>query len=172
MGRGTEDGVVIGPLIDDRAVAKAEELVGDAVDRGAQLLTGGQRGAGDGFDEGTFYEATVLTDVKAGSDILREEIFGPVLAIVPFETEDEAVAIANDTEYGLVSYVFTESLSRGQRMIDKLETGMMGLNVGVVSNAAAPFGGWKMSGLGREGGAEGIHEYLQTKYTLTANPYG
>ena len=113
----------------------------------------------------------MLTDVKAGSDILREEIFGPVLAIVPFETEDEAVAIANDTEYGLVSYVFTESLSRGQRMIDKLETGMMGLNVGVVSNAAAPFGGWKMSGLGREGGAEGIHEYLQTKYTLTANPY-
>ena len=167
MGRGTEDGVVIGPLIDDRAVAKAEELVGDAVGRGAQLLTGGQRGEGDG----TFYEATVLTDVKAGSDILREEIFGPVLAIVPFDTEDEAVAIANDTEYGLVSYVFTESLSRGQRMIDKLETGMMGLNVGVVSNAAAPFGGWKMSGLGREGGAEGIHEYLQTKYTLTANPY-
>jgi len=171
MGRGTEDGVIIGPLIDDRAVAKAEELVGDAVERGAQLLTGGQRGMIDGLGDGTFYEATVLTDVKAGSDILREEIFGPVLAIVPFDTEDEAVAIANDTEYGLVSYVFTESLSRGQRMIDKLETGMMGLNVGVVSNAAAPFGGWKMSGLGREGGAEGIHEYLQTKYTLTANPY-
>lgn len=175
MGRGTEDGVVIGPLIDDRAVAKAEELVGDAVDRGALLLTGGQRGTadqlGDEFIGGTFYQATVLTDVKAGSDILREEIFGPVLAIVPFDTEDEAVAIANDTEYGLVSYVFTESLSRGQRMIDRLETGMMGLNVGVVSNAAAPFGGWKMSGLGREGGAEGIHEYLQTKYTLTANPY-
>lgn len=171
MGRGTEDGVVIGPLIDDRAVAKAQELVGDAVERGAQLLTGGQRGAIEGLGDGTFYEATVLTDVKAGSDILREEIFGPVLAIVPFDTEDEAVAIANDTEYGLVSYVFTESLSRGQRMIDKLETGMMGLNVGVVSNAAAPFGGWKMSGLGREGGAEGIHEYLQTKYTLTANPY-
>ncbi len=113
----------------------------------------------------------MLTDVTAGSDILREEIFGPVLAIVPFDTEDEAVRLANDTEYGLVSYVFTESLSRGQRMIDRLETGMMGLNVGVVSNAAAPFGGWKMSGLGREGGAEGIHEYLQTKYTLTASPY-
>ena len=171
MGRGTEDGVIIGPLIDDRAVAKAEELVGDAVERGAQLLTGGRRGTSDGLGEGTFYEATVLTDVQAGSDILREEIFGPVLAIVPFDTEDEAVAIANDTEYGLVSYVFTESLSRGQRMIDKLQTGMMGLNVGVVSNAAAPFGGWKMSGLGREGGAEGIHEYLQTKYTLTADPY-
>ncbi len=171
MGRGTEDGVVIGPLIDDRAVAKAEELVTDAVTRGATLLTGGQRGVIDDLGDGTFYEATVLTDVQAGSNILREEIFGPVLAIVPFDTEDEAVAIANDTEYGLVSYVFTESLSRGQRMIDQLETGMMGLNVGVVSNAAAPFGGWKMSGLGREGGAEGIHEYLQTKYTLTANPY-
>ncbi|GAA1927435.1 NAD-dependent succinate-semialdehyde dehydrogenase [Microbacterium aoyamense] len=172
IGRGTEDGVQIGPLIDDKAVAKAEELVGDAIERGATLRTGGQRPDGDDtLSAGTFYEPTVITDVQAGSDILREEIFGPVLAIVPFDTEDDAVRIANDTEYGLVSYVFTESLSRGQRMIDRLETGMMGLNVGVVSNAAAPFGGWKMSGLGREGGAEGIHEYLQTKYTLTANPY-
>ena len=171
IGRGTEDGVIIGPLIDDRAVAKAEELVGRCGrTRRAAAAPAAARHI-DGLGDGTFYEATVLTDVKAGSDILREEIFGPVLAIVPFDTEDEAVAIANDTEYGLVSYVFTEILSRGQRMIDKLETGMMGLNVGVVSNAAAPFGGWKMSGLGREGGAEGIHEYLQTKYTLTANPY-
>ncbi|MET0812009.1 MAG: NAD-dependent succinate-semialdehyde dehydrogenase [Microbacterium sp.] len=169
IGRGTEEGVQIGPLIDDKAVAKAEELVGDAIERGATLRTGGQRP--DGVDGGTFYEPTVITDVRAGSDILREEIFGPVLAIVPFDTEDDAVRIANDTEYGLVSYVFTESLSRGQRMIERLETGMMGLNVGVVSNAAAPFGGWKMSGLGREGGAEGIHEYLQTKYTLTADPF-
>ena len=167
IGRGTEDGVIIGPLIDGPAVAKAEHLVGDAVSRGAQLRTGGR--AIDG--PGTFYEPTVITDVRPGSRILREEIFGPVLAIVPFDTEDEAVHLANDTEYGLVSYVFTESLSRGQRMIERLETGMMGLNVGVVSNAAAPFGGWKMSGLGREGGAEGIHEYLQTKYTLTPNPY-
>nr|WP_315266431.1 NAD-dependent succinate-semialdehyde dehydrogenase [Microbacterium lemovicicum] len=168
MGRGTEDGVTIGPLIDDRAVAKAEALVKDAVDRGATLRTGGRRGDG----AGTFYEATVVSDVAEGSDILREEIFGPVLAIVPFDDEDEAVRLANDTEYGLVSYVYTESLARGQRMIERLETGMMGLNVGVVSNAAAPFGGWKMSGLGREGGAEGIHEYLQTKYTLTPNPFG
>jgi succinate-semialdehyde dehydrogenase / glutarate-semialdehyde dehydrogenase len=167
MGRGTEDGVTIGPLIDDRAVEKAESLVKDAVDRGATLRTGGQRGEGDG----TFYEATVISDVQPGSEILREEIFGPVLAIVPFDDEDEAVRIANDTEYGLVSYVYTESLTRGQRMIERLETGMMGLNVGVVSNAAAPFGGWKLSGLGREGGAEGIHEYLQTKYTLTPNPF-
>lgn len=167
IGRGTEDGVVIGPLIDDRAVTKAHQLVQDAVDRGATVRTGGNP-----IDRpGTFFEPTVISDVQAGSEILREEIFGPVLAIIPFTTEDDAVALANDTEYGLVSYVFTENLARGQRMIERLETGMMGLNVGVVSNAAAPFGGWKQSGLGREGGAEGIHEYLQTKYTLTPNPF-
>ncbi|MDQ0728532.1 NAD-dependent succinate-semialdehyde dehydrogenase [Microbacterium sp. W4I20] len=162
IGRGTEDGVAIGPLIDADAVAKAGELVGDAVDRGAKLLAGGKAVEGTG----TFYEPTVLTDVVPGSAILREEIFGPVLAIATFETEEEAVRLANDTEYGLVSYVFTENLQRGQRMIDGLETGMMGLNVGVVSNAAAPFGGVKQSGVGREGGFEGIHEYLSTKYTL------
>ncbi|MFT4259611.1 NAD-dependent succinate-semialdehyde dehydrogenase [Microbacterium sp.] len=162
IGRGTEEGVAIGPLIDADAVAKAAELVGDAVDRGATLLAGGKAIEG----AGSFYEPTVLADVAPGSAILREEIFGPVLAIATFDTEDEAVRLANDTEYGLVSYVFTESLQRGQRMIDKLETGMMGLNVGVVSNAAAPFGGVKQSGVGREGGAEGIHEYLSTKYTL------
>ncbi|MFE7844052.1 NAD-dependent succinate-semialdehyde dehydrogenase [Microbacterium sp. NPDC057407] len=167
IGRGTEEGVQIGPLINKDAVDKASALVDDAVERGASLRTGGKAVEG----AGTFYEPTVVTDVRPGSDILREEIFGPVLAIVPFDDEDDAVRIANDTEYGLVSYVFTESLSRGQRMIERLETGMMGLNVGVVSNAAAPFGGWKMSGLGREGGAEGIHEYLQTKYTLTGNPF-
>ncbi|RKT31928.1 succinate-semialdehyde dehydrogenase/glutarate-semialdehyde dehydrogenase [Microbacterium sp. AG1240] len=166
IGRGTDDGVTIGPLIDQRAIDKASALVGDALERGATLNTGGSAIPG----AGTFYEPTVLSDVREGSDILREEIFGPVLAIVPFDDEDEAVRLANDTEYGLVSYVYTESLARGQRMIEKLETGMMGLNVGVVSNAAAPFGGWKQSGLGREGGAEGIHEYLQTKYTLTPNP--
>ncbi|KJQ54109.1 NAD-dependent succinate-semialdehyde dehydrogenase [Microbacterium sp. SA39] len=162
IGRGTEDDVAIGPLIDEDAVAKAGELVGDAVDRGAKLLAGGKALEGTG----SFYQPTVLTDVVPGSAILREEIFGPVLAIATFETEEEAVHLANDTEYGLVSYVFTENLQRGQRMIDRLETGMMGLNVGVVSNAAAPFGGVKQSGVGREGGFEGIHEYLSTKYTL------
>ena len=162
IGRGTEDGVQIGPLIDEKAVAKAAELVEDAVSRGATLRTGGKVISG----EGTFFEPTVVTDVAAGSDILREEIFGPVLAIVTFADEDEAVRLANDTEYGLVSYVFTQDLARGHRMIDRLETGMMGLNVGVVSNAAAPFGGVKQSGSGREGGLEGIHEYLSTKYTL------
>jgi succinate-semialdehyde dehydrogenase/glutarate-semialdehyde dehydrogenase len=167
VGRGTEEGVAIGPLIDDRAVAKAEALVSDAVSRGARVRTGGAAIQ----SEGTFFEPTVVSDVAAGSEILREEIFGPVLAIVPFDSEDEAVALANATEYGLVSYVFTENLARGQRMIERLETGMMGLNMGVVSNTAGPFGGWKSSGLGREGGAEGIHEYLQTKYTLTPNPF-
>ncbi|MDI9893293.1 NAD-dependent succinate-semialdehyde dehydrogenase [Rhodococcus sp. IEGM 1381] len=168
IGRGTEDGVTIGPLIDAGGVRKAGELVRDAVQRGATVATGGiavERA-------GTFYAPTVLTDVEPGSDIMREEIFGPVLAISSFASEDEAVARANDTEYGLVSYVYTEDFARGQRMIERLHTGMMGLNVGVVSNAAAPFGGWKMSGLGREGGAEGIHEYLQTKYTLTPSPFG
>ncbi|WP_341933651.1 NAD-dependent succinate-semialdehyde dehydrogenase [Microbacterium sp. LWO14-1.2] len=162
IGRGTEEGVAIGPLIDEDAVAKAGELVDDAVGRGATLLAGGKALKG----VGTYYEPTVLTDVVPGSAILREEIFGPVLAISTFATEEEAVRLANDTEYGLVSYVFTENLQRGQRMIDGLETGMMGLNVGVVSNAAAPFGGVKQSGVGREGGFEGIHEYLSTKYTL------
>ncbi|OAN35343.1 NAD-dependent succinate-semialdehyde dehydrogenase [Plantibacter sp. H53] len=163
IGRGTDDGVTIGPLIDDRAVTKAKTLVGDAVERGAEVLTGGE--AVDG--PGTFFQPTVVTGVVPGSDILREEIFGPVLAIVPFDDEDEAVRLANDTEYGLVSYVFTTDLARGQRMIGRLQTGMMGLNVGVISNAAAPFGGVKQSGIGREGGVEGIHEYLYTKYTMT-----
>jgi succinate-semialdehyde dehydrogenase/glutarate-semialdehyde dehydrogenase len=113
----------------------------------------------------------VISGVKPGSDILREEIFGPVLAIVPFTDEADAIRIANDTEFGLVSYVFTKDLARGQRMIERLQTGMMGLNVGVISNAAAPFGGVKHSGLGREGGLEGIHEYLSTKYTLTPDPF-
>jgi succinate-semialdehyde dehydrogenase/glutarate-semialdehyde dehydrogenase len=167
VGRGTEEGVTIGPLIHDGAVTKADDLVRDAISRGATLLTGGSRVERDG----SFYEPTVLTDVVVASDILREEIFGPVVTIVPFTDEADAVAKANDTEYGLVSYVFTRDLARGQRLIETLQTGMMGLNVGVVSNAAAPFGGVKQSGVGREGGSEGIHEYLETKYVLTPDPF-
>ena len=167
IGRGTEEGVSIGPLINDGAVDKADSLVQEAIGRGATLLTGGNRVAGDG----SFYEPTVLTGVVAGSDILREEIFGPVVTIIPFTDEADAVAKANDTEYGLVSYVFTRDLARGQRLVESLQTGMMGLNVGVVSNAAAPFGGVKQSGVGREGGFEGIHEYLETKYVLTPDPF-
>jgi succinate-semialdehyde dehydrogenase / glutarate-semialdehyde dehydrogenase len=167
IGRGTDDGVTIGPLINEDAVAKATSLVADAVSRGATLLVGGS--AIDG--KGTFFAPTVVSGVKPGSDILREEIFGPVLSIIPFTDEADAVAKANDTEYGLVGYVYTKDLARGQRLIESVRTGMMGLNMGVVSNAAAPFGGVKQSGLGREGGFEGIHEYLSTKYTLTPNPF-
>ena len=167
VGRGTEDGVAIGPLINDDAVAKADELVRDAVDRGATVLTGGEVLDRDG----SFYAPTVVSGVAQGSDILREEIFGPVLSIITFTDEADAVAKANDTEYGLVSYAFTKDLARGQRLIETLQTGMMGLNVGVVSNAAAPFGGVKQSGIGREGGFEGIHEYLETKYVLTPDPF-
>ncbi|WP_062387231.1 NAD-dependent succinate-semialdehyde dehydrogenase [Demequina iriomotensis] len=162
VGRGTEDGVSIGPLIDDRAVATSLALVDDAVAKGASVATGGA--AIDG--PGSFVQPTVLTGVQPGSEILSTEIFGPVLAIATFETEEEAIALANATEYGLVSYAFTQDLARGHRLIDRLDTGMMGLNAGVVSNAAAPFGGVKQSGIGREGGFEGIHEYLSTKYTL------
>jgi succinate-semialdehyde dehydrogenase/glutarate-semialdehyde dehydrogenase len=167
IGRGTEEDVQIGPLINADAVQKADALVRDATYRGAKVLTGGHPIEGPG----TFYEPTVVTGVRPGSDILREEIFGPVLSIVTFGDEDEAVRIANDTEYGLVGYAYTKDLARGQRLIESLQTGMLGLNVGVVSNAAAPFGGVKQSGIGREGGFEGIQEYLSTKYTLTPNPF-
>ena len=167
IGRGTDDGVTIGPLINDKAVDKADSLVQDAISRGATLLTGGSRVDG----EGSFYEPTVLNRVLGDSEILREEIFGPVVSIVPFTDEADAVAKANDTEYGLVAYVFTQDFARGQRLIESLETGMLGLNVGVVSNAAAPFGGVKQSGVGREGGLEGITEYLETKYVLTPDPF-
>ena len=165
VGRGTEEGVQIGPLIDGRAVETSLALVDDAVAKGARVLTGGEALEGPG----TFVAPTVLTGVAPGSEILATEIFGPVQAIATFDTEDEAIALANSTEYGLVSYAYTRDLARGHRLIDRLDTGMMGLNAGVVSNAAAPFGGVKQSGLGREGGLEGIHEYLSTKYTLIPN---
>lgn len=162
VGRGTEEGVHIGPLIDDDAVASTHELVEDAVAKGATVLAGGSPIDGDG----SFYAPTVLGDVGSDARLLREEIFGPVLGITTFADEDDAVRLANSTEYGLISYVFTQDLARGHRMIDRLDTGMMGLNTGLVSNAAAPFGGVKQSGIGREGGFEGIHEFLDTKYTL------
>ena len=167
IGRGTEEGVGIGPLINDAAVTKADDLVQQAVGRGATLLTGGARVDG----VGSFYQPTVLSGVTPGRDILREEIFGPVVSIIPFTDEADAVAKANDTEFGLVSYVFTRDLARAQRLVESMQTGMMGINVGVVSNAAAPFGGVKQSGIGREGGSEGIHEYLETKYVLTPDPF-
>ena len=168
VGRGSEEGTTLGPLIDDRAVDKAARLVDDAVTRGAELVTGGQR-----VDRpGTYYAATVLDDVQPGSDILTTEIFGPVVSITRFATEDEGIRLANDTEYGLVAYAFTTDLRRGQRLAERLETGMLGLNTGVVSNAAFPFGGVKASGLGREGSHAGIEEYLETVYVLTPDPFG
>jgi succinate-semialdehyde dehydrogenase/glutarate-semialdehyde dehydrogenase len=160
LGRGTEDGVEVGPLIDGTQRDKVAELVDDAVERGATVLTGGSAGEGPGY----FYDATVLADVPDGSRLLREEIFGPVAPVKSFETEAEAIAAANDTEYGLVSYVFTRDIKRALRVVEQLETGMVGLNQGLVSNPAAPFGGVKQSGFGREGGPEGIAEYLATKY--------
>jgi succinate-semialdehyde dehydrogenase/glutarate-semialdehyde dehydrogenase len=160
MGRGTEDGVVVGPLIDEAAVSKVSSLVKDAVDRGAKVLTGGS--AVDG--PGNFYPATVLVDVPSSAKLVAEEIFGPVAPILTFDTEDEVVAAANDTEFGLVSYLYTNDLKRGLRVSERLDAGMIGLNQGIVSNPAAPFGGVKQSGLGREGGKMGIEEFLEIKY--------
>jgi len=164
MGRGTEKDVVVGPLIDEKAVEKVTELVKDATDRGARILTGGSGVDGPGH----FYPATVLTDVPQEARLTHEEIFGPVAPITPFDTEEEAVAKANDTEFGLVSYVFTSDLKRALRVSEALEAGMIGLNQGIVSNPAAPFGGIKQSGLGREGGSVGIEEFLETKYIAVA----
>jgi succinate-semialdehyde dehydrogenase/glutarate-semialdehyde dehydrogenase len=167
IGRGTEEGTTMGPLIDDRAVDKAARLVDDAVSRGARLVTGGQR-----VDRpGTYYAPTVLDDVQPGSDILTTEIFGPVVSITRFATEEEGIRLANDTEFGLIAYAYTSDFARGQRLAERLETGMLGLNTGVVSNAAFPFGGVKSSGLGREGSHEGIEEYLESVYVLTPDPF-
>ncbi|HXE43993.1 MAG TPA: NAD-dependent succinate-semialdehyde dehydrogenase [Conexibacter sp.] len=162
VGRGVEEGVQVGPLIDDDQRGKVAGLVADAVERGAQAIVGG--GALDVGGRGHFYSPTVLAGVPDDAALLREEIFGPVAPITSFATEDEAIRRANATEYGLVAYVFTRDLDRAIRVVERLETGMVGLNQGLVSNAAAPFGGVKQSGFGREGGAEGIEEYLSIKY--------
>jgi succinate-semialdehyde dehydrogenase/glutarate-semialdehyde dehydrogenase len=160
LGRGTEPDTDVGPLIDEAQREKVQELVTDAVDRGARALLGGERLAGPGY----FFAPTVLAGVAEDSRLLSEEIFGPVAPIATFSTEEQALAAANRTEYGLVAYIYTRDLQRAFRVCEGLETGMVGLNQGVVSNAAAPFGGVKQSGFGREGGFEGIGEYLETKY--------
>jgi succinate-semialdehyde dehydrogenase/glutarate-semialdehyde dehydrogenase len=167
LGRGTEPETKVGPLIDAKSRTKVHGLVTEALAGGAEALTGGVPGEGPGY----FYPPTVLRRVPADARLLKEEIFGPVAPIVTFRTEDEAVALANATEYGLVSYAFTRDLNRGIRLGERIESGMLGLNAGVVSNAAAPFGGVKQSGLGREGGIEGIEEYLTTQYIGIADPY-
>lgn len=169
MGPGSQPGVGLGPLIDDRAVAKCTELVADAVASGATVLVGGEAPS----DPGYFFPATVLDNVAPTARILSQEVFGPVAPIVRFKTEDEAVALANDTPFGLAAYVFTENIDRALGVADRLETGMVGINQGVVSNVAAPFGGIKHSGMGREGGPEGIEEYLETKYlAINTKPVG
>ncbi|MEK6440457.1 NAD-dependent succinate-semialdehyde dehydrogenase [Pseudonocardia sp. T1-2H] len=160
VGRGTEDGVQVGPLVDAKGRDKVVDLVGDALAHGATVKVGGAPVDGPGY----FYTPTVLTDVPKESRLNHEEIFGPVAPISVFDTEAEALAAANATEFGLVNYVFTESLDRALRVAEKLESGMIGLNTGLVSNPAAPFGGVKESGLGREGGSVGIDEFLETKY--------
>jgi succinate-semialdehyde dehydrogenase / glutarate-semialdehyde dehydrogenase len=160
VGRGTEDDVKVGPLIDATQREKVKELVDDATSKGAEVVLGGTERDGAGY----FFEPTVLSGVPVEARLLKEEIFGPVAPVATFDEEEAAVAAANDTEYGLVAYVYTRDIKRAFRVCEALETGMIGLNQGLVSNPAAPFGGVKQSGFGREGGAEGIHEYLEVKY--------
>jgi len=181
VGRGTEEGVDIGPLVDNDTRDKVTELVNDAISKGAQALIGGIDVRSGGHDSmadgdaddgaagrldgaGHFYAPTVLKGVEPGARVLSEEIFGPVAPVAAFDSEDDAIAAANDTEFGLVAYVYTRDFKRALRVCEALETGMVGLNQGMVSNPAAPFGGVKQSGFGREGGYEGIEEYLETKY--------
>jgi len=160
VGPGTRDGVTVGPLIDTTQREKVAQLVADAVAGGADVVTGGSALSGAGY----FYEPTVLAGVRPDAALMREEIFGPVAPVTTFAAEDEALRLANDTEYGLAAYVFTRDLGRTVRVSEALEFGMVGVNQGVVSNPAAPFGGVKQSGFGREGGPEGIDEYLSVKY--------
>jgi succinate-semialdehyde dehydrogenase/glutarate-semialdehyde dehydrogenase len=160
IGSGLDPSTKLGPLVNPKQVASVQELVNDAVEKGAKVATGGQAPGGPG----NFYPATVLTDVPPNARILKEEVFGPVAPIVGFDTEDEGIAAANDTEYGLAAYIFTQSLDRALRVAESIQAGMVGVNRGVISDPAAPFGGVKESGFGREGGFEGIDEYLDVKY--------
>jgi succinate-semialdehyde dehydrogenase/glutarate-semialdehyde dehydrogenase len=164
VGRGTEEDVRVGPLIDGTQRSKVAELVEDATAKGAQVLVGGTEREGAGY----FFEPTVLAGVPGDARLLKEEIFGPVAPVIGFDDEEAAIAAANDTEYGLVAYAYTSDIKRAFRVCEKLQTGMVGLNQGLVSNAAAPFGGVKASGFGREGGREGIDEYLEIKYVAMA----
>ena len=162
VGNGAEEGVTVGPLINMAALQKVETLMADACGKGAKIVTGGHRVEGDG----AFYAPTVLTEVTPGMAIFSNEIFGPVATVVRFKTEDEAIAIANNTEYGLAAYFYTQNLGRSWRVMQSLEYGMVGVNEGIISTEVAPFGGVKHSGLGREGSKYGIDEYLEIKYCL------
>ncbi len=167
VARGTEQGTDLGPLIDAKSRTSVHDLVRGAVEEGAELVTGGVVPDGPGY----FYPPTVLSGVGADSAILTEEIFGPVAPVVTFGTEQEAFDLANASEYGLAAYAFIRDLARSMRVMESVETGMLGLNTGIISNPAAPFGGVKQSGLGREGGSEGIEEYLETQYVGFADPW-
>jgi len=163
-GIGYDPSTQLGPLVNASSRAKVASLVKDATDKGARVITGGTSGSGKGF----FYDATVLVDVPQTADILNEEIFGPVAPVVAFDTEEEGIALANQTEYGLVAYVYTKDLARGLRVSEQIESGMIALNRGLVSDAAAPFGGVKQSGLGREGSHHRLLEFTEAKYIATA----
>lgn len=167
LGRGVAEGTTCGPVITAKAQANLQRLVDVSKSEGANVLVGGSAAEGDGY----FFKPTVIDNVDANSAIWSEEIFGPIAPITRFKTEEEAVRLANDTEFGLVSYAFTNDAKRQLRLVETLDTGMTGINSGLVSNAAAPFGGTKASGLGREGGPEGIHEYLETKYAFIPDPF-
>jgi succinate-semialdehyde dehydrogenase/glutarate-semialdehyde dehydrogenase len=160
VGDGADPGTDVGPLVEEKALWKVQDLVDDAVTKGAKVVCGGSRPDRPGY----FYSPTVLSDVSAEADLMTQEIFGPVAPVVPFDTEEEAVSLANDTPWGLAAYLFTQDVDRAFRVGEALEVGMIGLNTGIVSNPAAPFGGIKASGLGREGGRVGIEEFLEYKY--------
>jgi succinate-semialdehyde dehydrogenase/glutarate-semialdehyde dehydrogenase len=167
MGAGTDPSATLGPLVDEKSRRKVHDLVTDAVDKGGKLLVGGELPAGPGW----FYPGTVLTGAGLDADIHREEIFGPVVSISSFADEEEAIVRANESDFGLAAYAFTKDLARGLRLAERLEFGLLGLNAGVISNPAAPFGGVKHSGLGREGSHDGIEEYLETVYVGIGDPY-
>ena len=164
VGNGFEPGVVQGPLIDAQALAKVEELLADAIDKGAQVRTGGQRAQVRGGSQGAFFEPTVLSNVDASMRVAREEIFGPVAPVFAFETEADAIRLANDTEFGLASYFYSRDVGRIWRVSEGLEYGMVGVNTGIISTCEVPFGGVKQSGLGREGARQGIEDYVEAKY--------
>ena len=167
-GNGVDEGVTAGPLINAAACDKVALHVQDALDRGATLRLGGERLSQGALAQGYFFAPTVLTDVPAHARVAREETFGPLAAIIRFRTEEEVIALANDSPFGLASYFFSRDIGRVHRVADALESGMVGVNTGIISTEVAPFGGIKQSGLGREGGHQGLDEYLVTKYTAMA----
>jgi succinate-semialdehyde dehydrogenase/glutarate-semialdehyde dehydrogenase len=160
LGSGLDENAQLGPLVNRAALDKVARLVGEAVEQGATVLTGGRAREGRGY----FYEPTLLAGVRPDASILRQEIFGPVAPVCVFDTVEEAIALANDTEFGLVAFVHSRDLGQALAVSERIEAGMVGINRGVVSDPAAPFGGWKQSGVGREGGHDGLLEYLESKY--------